>query len=277
MFADLDESIRTLLVERGNLNSGEIDIAFELPSRDWAASISKPTINLYMYDLRENMQLRNPTAWNVRRGPDNTAIKSRPDIRLDLSYNITAFANSVGDEHRLLARLLVTLLQNPGLPDDVLQGLVVGQEIPTTVAQESQVFQTPADFWGSIDNDIRPSIDYRLTVNLDLTQEIEVGLVLTSQFNVAQINGRNGMVRDIEKMALSFGGKIHRSGDTEAGIPGTKVTLLERALDSITDDDGRYQFGNVPPGHYTLVIVAPGMGEHREGIEVPSGSYDVGL
>ena len=277
MFADLDESIRRLLVDRGNLDSGEIDIAFDMPTRDWAASISKPTINLYMYDLRENVELRNPTPWNVRSGPDNTAIKSRPDIRLDLSYNITAFANAVEDEHRLLTRTLVTLLQNPGLPDEVLQGLVAGQEIPTYVAQNSQVFQTPADYWGSIDNDIRPSIEYRLTLTLDLAQEVPVGVVLTSQFNVAQVNGRNGMVRDIEKMGLSFGGRIHRSGDTEAGIPGTKVTLLERALDSITDDEGRYQFSNVPPGRYTLVIVAPEMEERREGIEVPSGPYDVGL
>lgn len=277
MFADLDESIRLLLVERGNLNSGEIDIAFDMPTRDWAAGISKPTINLYMYDLRENMQLRNPSPWQVRRGPNNTAIKSRPDIRLDVSYNVTAFANSLEDEHRLLGRVLMTLLQSPSIPEDLLQGLVAGQEIQTYVARESEVFQSPADYWGSLDNDIRPSIDYRVTASMDLTQEIEVGLVLTSKFNIAQINGRNGMVRDIEEMALSFGGKIHRSGDAESGIPDTKVTLLERALDSITDEEGRYKFHKVPPGQYTLVIVAPGMEERREGIEVPSGSYDVGL
>lgn len=277
MFADLDESIRRLLVERGNLNSGEIDIAFDMPTRDWAAGISKPTLSLYMYDFRENLELRDPSGWIVRPGPNNTAIKSRPAIRLDLSYNVTAFANSVEDEHRLLTRALLTLLQYPTLPEDLLQGMVAGQEIATYVAQESKVFQTPADYWGSLDNDIRPSIELRLSASLDLSQEIPVGLVLTSRFDFALVNGRNGMVRDIEKMALSFGGKIHRSGDAETGIPGTKVTLLERALDSITDDEGRYRFHGVPPGQYTLVIVAPGMEEHREGIEVPSGSYDVGL
>ena len=59
--------------------------------------------------------------------------------------------------------------------------------------------------------------------------------------------------------------------------PAESGTLLERALDFITDDEGRYKFSNVPPGQYTLVIVAPGKEERREGIEVPSGSYDVGL
>ena len=37
MFVDLDESLRQLLVERGSLNSGEIDISFDMPTRDWAA------------------------------------------------------------------------------------------------------------------------------------------------------------------------------------------------------------------------------------------------
>ena len=52
MFADIDESIRQLLIQMGNLNSGEIDIAFDMPTRDWAAGINKPTVNAYLYDIR---------------------------------------------------------------------------------------------------------------------------------------------------------------------------------------------------------------------------------
>ncbi|MBI2930806.1 MAG: DUF4255 domain-containing protein [Planctomycetes bacterium] len=59
------------------------------------------------------MELKNPVAWNVRPGPNNTAIKSRPDVRVDLTYRITAFASAVEDEHRLLARVLLTLFQHP--------------------------------------------------------------------------------------------------------------------------------------------------------------------
>lgn len=48
MFADLDETIRQLLIQRGHLDSGEVDIAFDTPTRDWAAGIVKPTVNLYL-------------------------------------------------------------------------------------------------------------------------------------------------------------------------------------------------------------------------------------
>ena len=36
MISDVDESLRRLLTERGNLNSGEVDISFDQPTREWA-------------------------------------------------------------------------------------------------------------------------------------------------------------------------------------------------------------------------------------------------
>ena len=276
MFADLDESIRQLLIQRGNLDSGEVDIAFDMPTREWAAGISKPTVNLYLYDVRENIELKNPAAWTVRRGPDNTAIKSRPDVRVDLAYSVTAFANAVEDEHRLLSRTLLTLLQHPILPQEFLQGLVVGQEIPASTAQSDGIIQSPADYWGALDNDIRPSIDYRLTLRIDLSQEISVGLALTSRMAVARINGHNGAA-DQEELPLKIGGRIYRSDDPEAGIEGATVTLVERALDTVTDELGRFAFSGVPAGTYSMVISVPGIGEQTREIQVPSANYDVGI
>ena len=74
MFADLDESIRQLLIQRGNLDTGEVDIAFDLPSREWAAGVSKPTINLYLYDIRECSELKEPVSAAVLAGSKATAV-----------------------------------------------------------------------------------------------------------------------------------------------------------------------------------------------------------
>ncbi len=276
MFADLDESIRQLLIQRGNLDSGEVDISFDLPSREWAAGVSKPTVNLYLYDIRENKELKNPAPWTTRPGPNNTAIKSRPDVRVDLTYCVTAFANAVEDEHRLLTRTLITFFQYPNLPPELLQGAVAGQEIRAFTAQPDGVMQSPADFWGALDNDMKPSIDYRVTLRIDLSQEIPVGLALTSQVNVGFKANGSGAVR-VEELPLQIGGRIYQSGDPEQGIPGVSVTLLERALDATTDERGRYTFSGVPAGSYTLVISAPGADQQRREIQVPSEAYDVSI
>lgn len=276
MFADLDESIRQLLIQRGHLNSGEVDISFEMPNREWAAGISRPTINLYLFDLRENTELKNPVAFMVKRGPNNTAIKTRPDIRVDVNYNITAFATAIEDEHRLLNRVLLTLSQHPILPEELLQGLVAGQEVITYVANPIGIMQSPSDYWGALDNDIKPSIDYRATVRLDLAQEISVGLALTSQFKVGyKANGKG--LRNVEELPFHIGGKVYEGGNPEIGVPAAKVTLLERALDAITGADGRYSFSGLPAGQYSLLISLPGVDELTRIIQVPSDNYDVGI
>ena len=59
MIADLDETIRQLIVKELPIRNNEIDIAFDQPKREWSARLTKPTINLFMYDLRENVQYRN--------------------------------------------------------------------------------------------------------------------------------------------------------------------------------------------------------------------------
>ena len=48
MITDLDETIKQLLIQKGALEPAEVDISFETPKREWSASISKPTVNLYL-------------------------------------------------------------------------------------------------------------------------------------------------------------------------------------------------------------------------------------
>jgi len=275
MFAEIDDSIRRLLVEKGNLDNGEVDIAFQMPTRQWEAGISRPTINVYLFDIRENTELRNPNPWVVRQGPGNTAIKIRAEIRMDLTYKIAAFATTVEDEHRLLARTLVTLLQNPVLPQEVLDSSLAGQEIPGTVVSGA-VAQNGADYWNAMNNDVRPTLDYRVTPRIDLSQEIEVGLALTSR---SLVSGKEAQREVGPEAARRFriGGRIHRIEDPEAGLAGASVFLVERGLDTTTDQLGRYVFGRVPAGSYTLEISAPGMERVRSAIRVPSPVYDVAI
>ena len=191
--------------------------------------VSKPTVNLYLYDIRENTELRDPTPWKVRTGPNNTAVKSRPEPRIDLTYSITAFANASEDEHRLLSRILLTLFQHPVMPEEVLRGAVSGQEIRASVAQAGGVMQTPADYWGALDNDIRPAIDYRLTVRLDLSQEITAGMVLTSTFKVQQVVD-GGVVAGSREPSHQIGGRIHRRDGDAAGAGAANHDRRRRAL-----------------------------------------------
>ena len=80
MISDLDETIKQLLIQKGTFDPVEVDIRFEAPDQEWSASISKPTINIYLYDIRENHQLRS-YEWAVERNEDSTATGKRLPLR----------------------------------------------------------------------------------------------------------------------------------------------------------------------------------------------------
>ena len=76
MISELDESIKKLIITKGELAPSQIDVDFEAPDREWSASISKPTVNIYLYDIRENHQLRG-TEWVINRNNDGTATRKK--------------------------------------------------------------------------------------------------------------------------------------------------------------------------------------------------------
>src|SRR4051794_14493595 len=54
MLADLDEALRALLRrELGRHGFDGVEVAFDAPAKDWSATLSAPTVNLFLYDLRE--------------------------------------------------------------------------------------------------------------------------------------------------------------------------------------------------------------------------------
>ena len=105
-----------------------MDITYD-SDREWSASLSKPTINLYLYDIRENLDLRS-MEWIVSKTSNNMATKRVNARRINLSYLVTVWANNVEDQHNLLWRVMVTLYQYPTFPREFLTGQLVEQEYP---------------------------------------------------------------------------------------------------------------------------------------------------
>jgi Pvc16 N-terminal domain len=177
MIQDLDDTLKELLVKKVPIDLAAIDIKFEMPDEEWKGKLStKPTINLYLYDIRENHELRSNERFLTRNGTIGTETPS--PVRIDFSYLITTWTKEVADEHRLLGRILKTLLQYSVLPSDVLKGEMGTQSLPLRgwVAQPEK---TPNawDFWGAIDGRVKASLNYMVTVAIQPFTPIDVKLV----------------------------------------------------------------------------------------------------
>ena len=94
MIDDLDEALRQLIIRELPIKNGDVDIAFEQPKRDWSSRLSRPTLNLFLYDLRENTKLRSSQPlWENVREPGGATVQKRRPVRVDLRYLMTAWTS----------------------------------------------------------------------------------------------------------------------------------------------------------------------------------------
>src|SRR3972149_6110777 len=121
MLADLDESLRGLLKrELARHGFDGVDIVFDAPAKEWSATLSTPTVNLFLYDLRESQDFR-PIDWEPHRD-ENGLRELRPPLRVDVSYAVTAwtrageaaFWSSIGGQYKASIDYVVSVSSEPG-------------------------------------------------------------------------------------------------------------------------------------------------------------------
>ncbi len=282
MIEALDETIKQLLIQKTPLNLAEVDISFDVPNREWSSSISKPTINVYLHDIRENLNLKQ-NEWYNERNPDGSINRIEVGSRFDLSYIITAWTTNVEDEHRLLWYVLSTLVRFPVLPADVMQEPLPRQSIllHTKVAQPEGILRNAADVWTALDNQLKPVLTYVVTLAMD-SEVMRTSKQVTSRFirfaspdaeNISALN-RRGLNEQSEQL-VSVGGRVL---DSDKQPVRAEVVLVEQGLNVTTDEDGRYSFKNVVKRpKYTFLAVAPGFVTGRQELNIPATSYDIQL
>jgi hypothetical protein len=269
MISELDESIKKLIITKGELALSQIDIEFEAPDREWSASISKPTVNIYLYDIRENHQLRG-TEWVINRNNDGTATRKKIPNRIDVSYLITVWANDVSDEHRLLWHVMSTLFRYPEIPEDVLTGDLVGHMYPikTSTAQPDGLFNNPSDFWAALDNKIKASIYYVVTLPLDKDMTFTAPTVKTKIIDVKPPEAESERI-------IQIGGVVQETGNPVKDLIDAKVLAKEAGMTARIGADGYYTFPNIMIGKHTFKIIAAGKELKEMEVTIPSDNYDL--
>jgi hypothetical protein len=164
---EIDDALRKL-VERELAGSG-VEISFEAPTSDWAARRSSPTVDLYLYDIREDRDRRNMAMEPVR---DKTGVivgRRRPPRMFKLSYLVTAWTQRPEDEHRLLSTILACAVRYDALPRDILSGTLLEQplNVPVTVALPPPEDRALSDVWTALGGELKPSLDLVITAPVD--------------------------------------------------------------------------------------------------------------
>jgi hypothetical protein len=269
MIDAVNEALRLLVMQELPVRDNEIEIAFNQPKREWSGRLSRPTLNFYLFDVRQNIRFKNASpGFEVTRRGDGKAEQQRAAPRVDLNYMITAWAIAPEDEHRLLARVFMALYRSTEIPAPLMPEILHNQPYPIPIQLGAlNELTRPTEIWGVLDNELRPAITCTLTIALDPFAPLVGPLVQTREIRISQ----RGVPNSEEVARFSVGGYIQ-------GIPqltGVRLTLLERALPILLEDDGSWSVGRIRAGTYTLQVTSPGTAPRQFPLEVPSPSYDI--
>lgn len=280
MISDVDEALRNLILDSLTVSRQNVDIKYDLPSRDWASRLNRPTINLFLFDIRENLRLRGAEQYRQIPRDDGKVEVRRNPVRIDLRYLLTAWTKDPEDEHLLLSDTLLTLLRNPTIPDKYASEQMRKQQFP--VVLDAAVYQPEhgptekaTEIWGVIGNDIHAGFIVTVTITVDPYEPLILTQVSSIERSLGQTSPDGG------RAVLETGGEKYDEGffiRTKKYEPSTlTVVLVEKNILLSVDEEYRVKLPTLSAGKYHLDVMYRGKVLKHQAIEIPAKEKTVVL
>jgi hypothetical protein len=283
MIDDLDASLKAMLSGEATPGStlATADISFAVPDDTWQSQGSGMQVDVYLYRILDNRELRSNQR-SIVMNPDGSVTTQLFPARIECSYIITAWEkgsevagiDKEPSEHALLSQILYILWRNPTLPAKYLTGTLANVELPLPIiAAETEDMAAKPDFWSALDTYVRPAITCRVTMEMDLNQDIVGSQATTIIATVLQDGNTSGDV------VVEIGGVIRNAAVPTETIPNAWILLDSSLVTYMSDANGMFRIGGIAMGPHTLTVRAVGFGQAVRSFTVPdpSGIYDVSL
>lgn len=263
MIHDADETlIRMLQAELIKLPGCPIrdraQITFDPPTVAEANQDGEARLNLYLFDVRENLQERSEGfVRRPSRADDETLGTSRVPAQMDLTYLISTHAgDDPRTEHRLLGEVLAVLLRRKTVAPEYLAGALGGIPCPVrlAVAQPEHVAAAdPKSLWQALGGQLRPALFLVVTAPLDPHETVWTRRIREAVLGTGPISSGGGRTDAAERQEtrLSVAGVV---ADQETEQPLAEVAVwVDGEISSVqTDERGLFLLTDLSAGRHTL-------------------------
>ncbi len=183
MLDELDDAIEKMLKDGLPNGLASVSISFLPPDKDFPpSSAPAPALNLFLYDIHENLELRTSDFKIVERGsPKKKKALVRPaPVYIQCSYMVTAWPGTgtttpAKDEHRLLGAAMTALIRYRSIPDKYLDS---AQSFAPHLSLPIQPGTLKVgEFWQAMGAKPRAAFDYHITISFDPAEPYEVPVV----------------------------------------------------------------------------------------------------
>lgn len=237
----IDESLEALLRAAVPLSATDVDVTFEAPDREWSAKLTRPTVNMFLWDIRRSTSSAKSGMRTVIR--DGARVHQPALPVLELRYVITAWTSDHGDERSLLAGLLRGLLANPSIPSELLDESLADLEPPRI--ELARAGEDHMDVFKALEGKIKPGINVVVTCEFDIGVYTEAGPPVVSigttvgffDSGAPTITGSSSSQRRVAGEVLNAQARGAIGAVVRSSIDSTRVNPTGRFLLRTTPDD----------------------------------------
>jgi hypothetical protein len=227
---EVDAALKSLLLTAAGAPE-DLRVVFEAPTVEWVAALDgTPTIDLCLYDLREDLKQRE-VSQTARRNERNRIIGWRPPPRVyRLSYIVSAWSADAAESRELLDWVRRCFAGMDTLPKKVLTGTLAAGRAPVPVSVSDSTTQfVPESLRALID---LPTLEIAVAcqVVFPATRDARLPLaeVLSSEALAPKvIEEARPREAGVHPVGKSWSVGVVRAGRTEAAVADARSALTD--------------------------------------------------
>jgi hypothetical protein len=176
MIHEVDAAVQALITSEAT-GTQDVEVVFDAPTKEWAGRRNAPTIDIYLYDIREDLRRRSRGMLNEYSSEHVVVARHLPPRHFKLSYLITAWTQRPEDEHRLLSSLMACFLRFDAVPENLLTGSLadIGEPVALTIGLPPPEDRSFADVWTALGGELKPSLDLVVSAPVETGQRFVTG------------------------------------------------------------------------------------------------------
>ncbi|WP_088240624.1 Pvc16 family protein [Calothrix rhizosoleniae] len=230
-----------------------------------------PTLNLYVYDIRESKQLQHSgrqVERRVGRSLQNASVNWSPNW-FDVSLLLTAWDRTALGEHYLISEALSLLLRHRSIQEQfLLPELRHYGNLSMSIALEPPI--EVGSLWSALNVPLRPALYLTVTVPFE-AQQTPVPLVWERIVSLSNLLDKQGDTAVITKKVAIAG--LVKNETTNLVIPEVQVTVAGTEKSTVSNEEGLFFFDNLSTGNYILTLDCPGYLSQNVNILVEGEGY----
>lgn len=193
MLEFIDESLEGFLRAMVPLSASDVDVSFEAPDRTWSAKLNRPTVNMFLWDIKRTTDKSRTGLEEYEQ--DGIRMRRLALPRVELRYLISAWTSDHADERALLGGLLQTVLGHSAIPEEYVATAL--RTLSPLSLQLTRSGDAKMDLFKTLEGQLKPALDVLIVTDVDTglgrptgAPVVDIGVGITDRSTGASAGSR---------------------------------------------------------------------------------------